>query len=707
MIVARGYITISNVQAIEGKDAVVYKLLVSKTLVTSIDDMINVKLMKTVGDKAYIFPDDILFLTNEDRQRIIYSYDGTTDYTAHSSQILNGTTFRYGDYCKSGKFLNLVLINNRNSKVLDVVTIMEARKGEDGEPGHSPYIQDDYWWLWDINQNKYVNSGTKVKGEPGKDALAYKLIPVVERAYIIGSERDSAAADVYLSYKVQKSVGENVVYVNPSDEGLDLYTSAMLYKESDGIETYFEHNYYYNRLAATEQITVTLSRGNEVLDTRIVNLTFKPSVMFSIDHELGEVTSNIRSLDGKQNTLKQTIDALTSEVANKVSKTEFRQTAEEIALEVVDNSKGRQNLLVGSAFRNESEVSWNNPSLPCIISRHVNYEGTNAIKIESTSATPVYKGIAFKDIALKAGQTYNLSFWAYREENEVGYAAFEVDAFKVASDGNNKATLFRPLSNLVSFEAPFKWKLNTYDFTPSEDTRFVNVLFWIEKSGLMYIARPMLKEGAGYRGWSLNEKDENYLTKEDASRAGLKITSQGVELFGEKVQIRDSDGRVSAMFENGKIKSEYLQAKEVSADMLAQPFERYDSLNEFITGKSLSWVITDSTILNGKRISSSPQKNGVVLNIFNQTTTPLTFSAGLVGNVLTASSYEHNSTIVLPPYTLLRMIGIDTGLYDEGYKANIAGYYILTPYRYNSQTKVVNIRNFNGAIPGHDSGKLW
>lgn len=509
MVAARGYITISNVQAIEGKDAVVYKLLVSKTLVTSIDDMINVKLMKTVGDKSYIYPDDILFLTSEDRQRIIYSYDGTTDYTAHSSQILYGTTFRYGDYCKSGKFLNLVLINNCNSKVLDVVTIMEARKGEDGEPGHSPYIQDDYWWVWDTDQNKYVNSGNKVKGEDGvngKDAVSYKLMPVVERAYITGSERNSAWADVYLSYKVQKSVGEKVVLVNPSGEGLNLYTSAMLYKASDGIETYFEHDYYYNRLGATEQITVTLSRGDEVLDTRIVNLTFKPSVVFNVDKELGTVTSNIQSLDGKHNTLKQTIEALTSEVANKASKTQIRQTAEEIALEVVDNSKGRQNLLVGSGFRNESEVSWNNNRLPSLISRQVNFDGTNSIHIKAPKTTEdMYQGIWWEEVNVTAGKTYNFSFQAYlsgtaaKPYYQIKYRAVGDKGWKAAAGG------------MIVFGRKSEWRLNQVDVSVPEGITSLLIMIFSSNEGDFYIARPMFKEGAGYTRWTLSQFDYDYV----------------------------------------------------------------------------------------------------------------------------------------------------------------------------------------------------
>ena len=356
-------------------------------------------------------------------------------------------------------------------------------------------------------------------GKPGKDAVTYKLIPLSENALAYFTEKKAKMVDLKLAYKIQKVIGEQVNFItNLIDEGMTLTIQPSVNKS----ETF---NYDYEidayRLSASidyveipdNSYTVTLKKGSEIVDQRIVAVTFKPKVVFDIDTQNGEIRSDIKTVDGKVNSFKATIDKTSSTVENLEKQyTQIRQTAKEVAIEQINKTTGRDNLLVGSAFRNENEIKWYNKTdsklHECRISRTVNCLGTNSVMIESTSTKESYLGVAFYGIKVNAGGKYNLSCQIYKEAGkDTGRVCIEAKCYR---KDKSRATIFLALSNVLSAEDD-KWTLNQIDFVVGDDVDYIDVFFWVERAGKFYLACPMLREGEGYTKWSLSQFDYGYV----------------------------------------------------------------------------------------------------------------------------------------------------------------------------------------------------
>lgn len=351
-------------------------------------------------------------------------------------------------------------------------------------------------------------------GKPGKDAVSYKLIPIQEAAVAYKAENGDKLVRLLLKYKVQKTVGEATQELALGEEGIKLSVTGITasFVLTDGAYVLDKKNIPYKE-ENIETYVVTLTKGSDIVDQRIVPITFKPSVAFDIDTVNGEIRSDITNVKGDMTSFKATIDE-TSNTVGKLKKqySQIRQTAKEVAIEQISKTTGRDNLLVGSAFRNENEIKWYFKTDPthhkCLISRTVNYLGTNSVMIESTSTKETYLGVAFWGIQVNAGGKYNLSCQIYKEANvDAGRFDCEVKCYR---KDKSRATVFKPPLNGLRAEDD-KWTLNQTDFAVGDDVDYIDVFFWVEKAGKFYLARPMLREGEGYTKWSLSQFDYGYV----------------------------------------------------------------------------------------------------------------------------------------------------------------------------------------------------
>lgn len=354
-------------------------------------------------------------------------------------------------------------------------------------------------------------------GKPGKDAVSYKLIPISENAlaYFTEDKKEKKVA-LKLKYKIQKSVGEQVNFTSLTAEGMTLTLqpsagNGVAFKNVSGAYGLSSSMTYAE--IPDNSYTVTLKKGSDIVDQRIVPITFKPSVVFDIDTQNGEIRSDITNVKGDMNSFKATINETKATVGNLEKQySQIRQTAKEVAIEQISKTTGRDNLLVGSAFRNENEIKWYLKTNPthhkCLISRTVNCLGTNSVMIESTSTTECYLGVAFWGIQVNAGGKYNLSCQIYKEANvDAGRFDCEVKCYR---KDKSRAAVFKPPLNVLRAEDD-KWTLNQTDFAVGDDVDYIDVFFWVEKAGKFYLARPMLREGEGYTKWSLSQFDYGYV----------------------------------------------------------------------------------------------------------------------------------------------------------------------------------------------------
>ena len=202
-------------------------------------------------------------------------------------------------------------------------------------------------------------------GKPGKDAVSYKLIPMSENVVAYFPKEDEKNTentgkkkekekkiDIRLLYKIMKSAGEQVTFTKLKAEGMTLTIQPSVNKS----ET-FNYDYKIDAYRLLDSIvykeipgnsyTVTLKKGNDIVDQRIVPITLKPSVAFDIDTVNGEIRSEIKTVDGNVNSFKATINETSNTVGNLEKEfTQLQLTSKEISLTV--NNGTRPNLLWGS-----------------------------------------------------------------------------------------------------------------------------------------------------------------------------------------------------------------------------------------------------------------------------------------------------------------------------------------------------------------------
>ena len=80
-----------------------------------------------------------------------------------------------------------------------------------------------------------------------------------------------------------------------------------------------------------------------------------------------------------------------------------------------------------------------------------------------------------------------------------------------------------------------------------------------------WVAKPKLEEGALMTEYT--EKKTDLIDKSTAKAAGLEITADGVELYGDKVKVKNN-GKTAAMFTDGKLNADLIDADTINVHHL-------------------------------------------------------------------------------------------------------------------------------------------
>ena len=200
----------------------------------------------------------------------------------------------------------------------------------------------------------------------------------------------------------------------------------------------------------------------------------------------------------------------------------FEQTAREISLSVSEKSIGRRNLLVDSAFLRED----NNRVLSdgARIEMNSGYQGTNCINvIDKTKKGDLhYIGVYWdgsqggRSIKIEKGKKYTLSCY-YKTNRTVAH--FYIEA--IYTDKQENATRLGQVNYLSPNEFKVKklgeWELfTTVIDTTDAESDYIAFNFWEAcnvTAGTIraWICRPMVEEGTEYNGWTLSEKDYDFI----------------------------------------------------------------------------------------------------------------------------------------------------------------------------------------------------
>lgn len=257
-------------------------------------------------------------------------------------------------------------------------------------------------------------------------------------------------------------------------------------------------------------VTVSKSSGQisfpiDVLGERSTLMWVTVNVQVNVSKFTGSV-----AFDNKG--YKAQFDALSKNAATKEELTQatskFEQTAREISLSVSEKSIGRRNLLVGSAFRRQGEVSYILDSHPYFIRMNDGYGGTNCAYMSKSGMTQnVWCGAMWNPVTVKPNTKYTFSMML--KVMSVCDERFDVQFIDVTYNSSNSVS-FYTLAAADKMET-FGWTLKKITITTPSLCTKLRIDAFIRRNGTAYMCRPMLEEGENYNGWTLSEQDYDYV----------------------------------------------------------------------------------------------------------------------------------------------------------------------------------------------------
>ena len=256
----------------------------------------------------------------------------------------------------------------------------------------------------------------------------------------------------------------------------------------------------------------TISKTNGFLEFILTNGSANVTAHVDVQVNVAKFTGQMVNTNKRfSNTLK--------EVGNRVNdkmdkfdlnefKSEITQTAREISLSVSEKSIGRRNLLVGSAFRRQGEVSYIVDSHPYFIRMNDGYGGTNCAYMSKSGMTQnVWCGAMWNPVTVKPNTKYTFSMML--KVMSVCDERFDVQFIDITYNSSNSVA-FDTLAAADKMET-FGWTLKKITITTPSLCTKLRIDAFIRRNGTAYMCRPMLEEGENYNGWTLSEQDYDYV----------------------------------------------------------------------------------------------------------------------------------------------------------------------------------------------------
>lgn len=446
--------------------------------------------------------------------------------------------------------------------------------------------------------------------QDGRDAVSYKLIPMQESATAYKAESGKRLVRLLLAYKIQKIVGEVTQELALGEEGITLsvngdFTASFVSIAGAYILDEKKAEYKEARL---DTYIVTLKKNSDIVDKRIVPITFKPKVVFDFDTENGEIRRDITNVKGDMNSFKATINETSNTVGN-LSKefTQMKQTSKEISMTV--NNGTRPNLLWGSDLNLDGVDTTSKEAIEKRLG-----VGLNATRVESKECFEYLKGggvggadaikakvaavngegnyyaglywqIGFgakSNVKVKPNTKYTFSFWIRTEILQGrGYAVAESFNMESLTGGRKDSTM-----PWTTVPAKNEWERMSYTFTTGA-TGYIMVGVGLSGednfSELIYLCHPKLEEGDTATPWCAYDGTVDALLDTGLDIRNRKFTATADNFLvqnnrGEKTFMVDEDGALRSIDTSGK------------GCIVLRPHAGYISILDTKTGKDRAMV---------------------------------------------------------------------------------------------------------------------
>lgn len=378
------------------------------------------------------------------------------------------------------------------------------------------------------------------KGNPGKDSITWTLTPDT----ITYDTDDSGKAINVGTGKTTtlRVLRGNDELTNFTIKGVKNMVNCLASRLNNTNSFYISTITAQKVTLGTDTINVSCTNGSFDVEFDIDGITYTATAKFAVNVAAftGIVAFDNKSYKSQFEEVSNRLNSTATKDELAQAKSEIEQTAREISLSVSEKSIARRNLLVGSDFRKQTnDFIISNDAR---IEMNSGYQGTNCIKvIDDTDGKPHYLGVYWdgsqggKSIKIEKGKKYTISCWYFTNDTN---AIFCLEAIYTDKQTNGKrlGQVTYEASNYFSPKYG-QWQLfTTVIDTTDAESDYIAFNFWEycnNKVGRLeaYICRPMVEEGDTYNGWTLSDKDYDYVG------ANLIDNSRTFELGGNVIRV--------------------------------------------------------------------------------------------------------------------------------------------------------------------------
>lgn len=378
------------------------------------------------------------------------------------------------------------------------------------------------------------------KGNPGKDSITWTLTPDT----ITYDTDDSGKAINVGTGKTTtlRVLRGNDELTNFTIKGVKNMVNCLASRLNNTNSFYISTITAQKVTLGTDTINVSCTNGSFDVEFDIDGITYTATAKFAVNVAAftGIVAFDNKSYKSQFEEVSNRLNSTATKDELAQAKSEIEQTAREISLSVSEKSIARRNLLVGSDFRKQTnDFIISNDAR---IEMNSGYQGTNCIKvIDDTDGKPHYLGVYWdgsqggKSIKIEKGKKYTISCWYFTNDTN---AIFCLEAIYTDKQTNGKrlGQVTYEASNYFSPKYG-QWQLfTTVINTKDAKSDYIAFNFWefcnINAGRIVaYISRPMVEAGAEYNGWTLSDKDYDYVG------ANLIDNSRTFELGGNVIRV--------------------------------------------------------------------------------------------------------------------------------------------------------------------------
>lgn len=405
-------------------------------------------------------------------------------------------------------------IEYNTNKILATCDIPIVQNGKDGQKG---------------DQGDKGEQGIKgdkgedgAKGTDGTDGISI----LIERPLVFDTDdTGKVPTSVLQSKKAVVRVMQGGENVSGSVKYLTIdnaaYCSAAASVKTDQDSgSYIEVQLNSISYVQTEAGTVSAPCGFIVLLFMLSGNSYRAQVPFTVNvaKYMGSVKATAQSLQSQFTELSRDLSSSAPDILAQYTSA-IQQTAKDIVLSVSKKKVGRRNLLYSTAFTRDGLVDYT-PRFQPTMTEGVN--GMNAVRFSVTAADSfqyygLFWGGGYGNIAVKRNTNYTFSCWV-KCDNPNALICTERYAKSDATTYVRGAGI-PPSKGKVWWKNDGNWQLVTNTFN-SGDADFVEVNIFLYNADESYkptvtaqawFCMPMLEEGDEYTGWTLSERDCEYV----------------------------------------------------------------------------------------------------------------------------------------------------------------------------------------------------